>query len=268
MNSDAKKRLCILSAIFIVSVGFVLALKNNNTVELYAEPEQDRSGISAHMDNTQNQKDEVKGNLTKKNMDPLVDSSGANTALSSHSESEKAQLSTVEEDVDFAVSDINDSLSQEGILLDKGMDEALPDELSLWDLKDSEPVTVDGIPATQTRLSVNIIKQLKVGQSLSFSLPGAVGTLTSTLDNASNPMPGISVYRGKVDIAGATGDVIVSQGEIETQFIITTPATVYSVAIDNATGKAVIIDEAEYASRTLPDTPAQLDPGELLPPPS
>lgn len=144
-----------------------------------------------------------------------------------------------------------------------------PATLKLWDLSDVQSVTVNDIPAIQTHFSPVTIQQLSVGQSLSFTLPGDAGALTSTLNHSTNPVPGVSVYEGRVDIAGASGDMIVSKGEIETQFIITTPATVYTVSVDNATGKTLIIDQAEYNSRILPiDDTAKLQPSELLPPPS
>ena len=268
MKSNSKKKLYILSAVSILGLGLFLKIKSAHDIEPHSIPGNINSETNAQMKNSLNKNDAVVSNTAKEKLGNLVDDSVPDVTLDNYADSEEIELEIVEESPQASLSDSDDSLSEARELLDEGVEDVLPDELSLWDLNDSESVTVDGIPATQTHLSVSTIRQLKVGQALNFTLPGAGGSLTSTLDNASNPVPGVSVYRGKVDIAGESGDVIISQGEIETQFIITTSATVYSVAVDNATGKTVIIDEAEYAARTLPDTPAKLDPSELLPPPS
>lgn len=142
----------------------------------------------------------------------------------------------------------------------------IPDQVDLWQLEDYENIEVDSIPAIQTTLPVESIQTFKVGQELNFALPGGPGTMSSTLVNAINPIPGVTVWEGEMDVSGSTGNIIVSQGKIETQFTITTPTTVYTASVDNQTGRTVIVDQAEYAARILPiDDTAKLDPSELIP---
>lgn len=142
----------------------------------------------------------------------------------------------------------------------------IPDQVDLWQLEDYEDIEIDSIPAIQTTLPVESIQTFKVGQELNFALPGGPGTMSSTLVNAINPIPGVTVWEGEMDVSGSTGNIIVSQGKIETQFTITTPTTVYTASVDNQTGRTVIVDQAEYAARILPiDDTAKLNPSELIP---
>ncbi|MCX4026129.1 hypothetical protein H0A36_11385 [Endozoicomonas sp. SM1973] len=124
-----------------------------------------------------------------------------------------------------------------------------PNEVSsMWKASEQEQ-TVDenGIPATHLQVNPQLISSLQLGQTLEFEVPALNQSYQAELTTTHNQLDDVHVFKGKINNGSENDNVIVTRGEVETYVTVSTSDGVYSVRIDNASGKATMISEDDIA---------------------
>ncbi|MDE1461951.1 hypothetical protein [Spartinivicinus poritis] len=124
-----------------------------------------------------------------------------------------------------------------------------PNEVtSMWQASEQEQ-TVDenGIPTTHLQVNPQLISSLQLGQTLEFEVPALNQSYQAELTTTHNQLDDVHVFKGKINNGSENDNVIVTRGEVETYVTVSTGDGVYSVRIDNASGKATMISEDDIA---------------------
>ncbi|WP_163835543.1 biofilm-associated metzincin protease inhibitor BamI [Spartinivicinus ruber] len=119
---------------------------------------------------------------------------------------------------------------------------------SMWKTSEQEQ-TVDenGIPTTHLQVNPQLISSLQLGQTLEFEVPALNQSYQAELTTTHNQLDDVHVFKGKINNGAENDNVIVTRGEVETYVTVSTSEGVYSVRIDNASGKATMISEDDIA---------------------
>ncbi len=102
----------------------------------------------------------------------------------------------------------------------------------------------------QIKTDPEIIANLQVGQVLEFFVPQLGESFQSEVTSTSNQFGDVKVWKG--EIQGEEQDksnFIMTQGEAMTNVVLSTTEGIYTVYIDNETGRGTVVDEREYTSR-------------------
>ena len=124
--------------------------------------------------------------------------------------------------------------------------------IPLWEKDVSGNFTEDTTIEHEERIKTDpeIIANLQVGQVLEFFVPQLGESFQSEVTSTSNQFGDVKVWKG--EIQGEEQDksnFIMTQGEAMTNVVLSTTEGIYTVYIDNETGRGTVVDEREYTSR-------------------
>ncbi len=124
--------------------------------------------------------------------------------------------------------------------------------IPLWEKDDSENFEEDTTVEHEERIRTNpeVIANLQVGQVLEFFVPQLGEAFQSEVTSTSNQFGDVKVWKGIIQ--GEEQDdsnFIMTQGEVMTNVVLSTTEGIYTVYIDNETGKGTVVDDREYTSR-------------------
>jgi len=142
--------------------------------------------------------------------------------------------------------------------------------IQLWEANSTmEATEVNGIRAMPLIVDTQAFKRLQVGQALELPIPSLNTVLSADIESTHNQLGNVKVWKGPVNGGDTTDNVIITQGEISTVVVVSTQLGVYTATIDNATGQAAMVDEADVnAGMVTQDDTLSVDPIELTPPPA
>ncbi len=141
--------------------------------------------------------------------------------------------------------------------------------VQLWELDSASnnSIEVDGISATSLRVEPTKLDTIKVGQTLELPIPALNKVLSAEIESTHNQLGQVKVWKGPISGGDITDNLIITQGEINTVVVVSTIQGTYTVTIDNATGKATLVDEADVNAGIIPhDDSRTVPPIELTPP--
>lgn len=98
----------------------------------------------------------------------------------------------------------------------------------------------------QIQLLPGTLDQIEIGQELELLIPQAARSYITLIDSTHNQLNGVKIWKGTLDDGGDKSNVTITEGEILTFVTISSVEGVFSVEIDNATGRGTMIDEREY----------------------
>lgn len=149
------------------------------------------------------------------------------------------------------------------------VEEAPPiSDLTLWrDIQNAKQTDLDGVPALTFQVDVTRLDHLAVGQKLYAATPQSNGDVTAELSHTHNELDSVEVWTGKIEGGNASDMMIVTRGQTETHVVISTSEGVITTIINNQTGIATMIDEADYVANQIPiDDGIQVNPIDDTPP--
>lgn len=126
-------------------------------------------------------------------------------------------------------------------------------ELDLWQLDPSSPDALfDGTPAKRLHAEPEAIGNLRVGQILSLHIPQRDDSVRAEIIATANLTPRTQVWEGAIIDGQPLDNVVVARGQTETHVTILTGGGSYMAVIDNVTGEALLVDEADITEDQIP----------------
>ena len=140
--------------------------------------------------------------------------------------------------------------------------------IQLWEADSTMTTTVvNGIRATPLVVDAEVLKKLQVGQMLELPIPSLNTVLSADIASTHNQLGNVKVWQGPISGGEATDNVIITQGDISTVVVVSTNLGIFTTTIDNATGQAAMVDEADVnAGMVTRDDTRSVEPIELTPP--
>ncbi|OZG73006.1 hypothetical protein BTA51_13710 [Hahella sp. CCB-MM4] len=141
--------------------------------------------------------------------------------------------------------------------------------VQLWELDpvNNNRIEVDGISATPLHVETTKLDGITVGQTLELPIPALNKVLSAEIESTHNQLGQVKVWKGPISGGDITDNLIITQGEINTVVVVSTIQGTYTVTIDNTTGQATLVDEADVNAGIIPhDDSRTVPPIELTPP--
>ncbi|WP_020408365.1 hypothetical protein [Hahella ganghwensis] len=140
--------------------------------------------------------------------------------------------------------------------------------VQLWEVDAADKhAQVDGIAATNLRVETRTLDSIQVGQTLELPIPSLNKVLSAEIESTHNQFGDVKVWKGPISGGDTTDNLIITQGDINTVVVVSTIQGTYTVTIDNATGNATLVDEADVNAGMIPhDDSRTVPPIELTPP--
>ncbi|MAM89409.1 MAG: hypothetical protein CME36_19085 [unclassified Hahellaceae] len=135
---------------------------------------------------------------------------------------------------------------------DTAPDQSTYAELSAWSVADETPIDVDGVEGLAIQTDPAALRSMKVGQKISLPIPDLQPMPEATIESTHSPLDGIDVFKGALNDGQANDNVIVTRGEIDTIFVVSTSTGVYTAIVNNRTGQGSLVNEADVNARAVP----------------
>ncbi|GAA3976542.1 hypothetical protein [Allohahella marinimesophila] len=135
---------------------------------------------------------------------------------------------------------------------DAPLDQPVAADLSAWSVADAEPIQVDGVKGLAIQTDPAALQSLQVGQKVTLPIPDLQPLPEATIESTHSPLDGINVFKGGLNDGHPDDNVIVTRGEIDTIFVVSTSTGVYTAIVNNRTGQGSLVNEADVNARAVP----------------
>ena len=125
-------------------------------------------------------------------------------------------------------------------------------EISAWVVNEEEPIEVDGVKGLAIQTDPAALQAIQVGKKIALPIPDIQPLPEATIESTHSPLAGINVFKGGLNEGAPNDNVIVTRGEIDTIFVVSTSTGVYTAIVNNKTGQGSLVNEADVNARAVP----------------